>query len=171
MTRHPGPVGPAQGDPDEAFALAAPWQDPGAEAAAAVYALDPAGRILMQLRDDVAGLAGGGMWSPFGGGVEPGETLREAAVREFLEETGLRVASDRLVPWARAISGRASRMRLYTYLVRLPAPVEEIRLGEGAGFALLTPRQVRAAPLTQALAQASLRLADRVEAGDLPPLP
>ncbi|SFJ12330.1 NUDIX domain-containing protein [Albimonas pacifica] len=170
MTRHPGPLGPAQGDPDEAFALAAPWERPGEEAAAAVYAVDEAGRILMQLRDDLPGLAGAGRWSPFGGGVEPGETLREAAVREFLEETGLHLAPRGLVPWARAISGRASRMRLYTYLARLPAPAEAIRLGEGAGFALWTPRQMRAIPLTQALAEASLALAGRIEAGTLPPL-
>jgi len=170
VTRHPGPFGAAQGDPDEAFALAAPWEDPGSEAAAAVYALDPEGRILMQLRDDLPGLAGAGQWSPFGGGVEPGETLREAAVREFHEETGLRLAPGGLVPWARAISTRPSRMRLYTYLCRLPAPAGEIRLGEGAGFALWTPRQIRTIPLTAALAEASLALARRIEAGDTPPL-
>ncbi|MBA2529124.1 MAG: NUDIX domain-containing protein [Euzebyales bacterium] len=36
------------------------------------------------------------IWYPPGGGVEPGEGLREAAVRELEGETGLRVAPDSL---------------------------------------------------------------------------
>ncbi|MDF2234516.1 NUDIX domain-containing protein [Albimonas sp. CAU 1670] len=168
MTRHPGPLGAAQGDLDEAFDLMGDWQGPGDEAAAAVYAVDPLGRILMQLRDDAPGLAAAGLWSPFGGGVEPGETLREAAVREFEEETGLRLAPDALRPYVRVLSGRPGRPRIYTYLAAMPAGAEAIRLGEGAGFALWTPRQMRLIPLSPALADAGLRLAGMVEAGAVP---
>ncbi len=32
-----------------------------------------------------------GFWQPITGGIEPGETAREACIREIYEETGLRV--------------------------------------------------------------------------------
>jgi len=40
-------------------------------------------------------------WSIPGGGVEPGEGLREAASREFAEEVGVEPPLDELVPVAR----------------------------------------------------------------------
>jgi len=45
---------------------------------------DKAGRILLLRRAD-------GLWSVPGGGIEPGERLDQAAVREVREETGLEV--------------------------------------------------------------------------------
>jgi ADP-ribose pyrophosphatase YjhB (NUDIX family) len=38
-----------------------------------------------------------GYWTPPGGGVEPGETVDEAVVREVLEETNMRVLSQRII--------------------------------------------------------------------------
>lgn len=38
----------------------------------------------------------GGMWSIVGGGVENNENIKEAAVREFLEETNIEVTRDKL---------------------------------------------------------------------------
>ena len=48
-------------------------------------------RLLLQQRSD------GGQWGLPGGSVEIGESVREAAIREVREETGLRVAVGRLV--------------------------------------------------------------------------
>jgi 8-oxo-dGTP pyrophosphatase MutT (NUDIX family) len=57
--------------------------------------LDPDGRLLLVHGRDPA--TGTTYWYPVGGGVEPGETPDEAAVREAWEETGL----DRLAVGAR----------------------------------------------------------------------
>lgn len=47
--------------------------------------------VLLQRRDDNR------MWGLPGGGVEPGETVRDAVIREVLEETGLAVEPLRLI--------------------------------------------------------------------------
>jgi 8-oxo-dGTP pyrophosphatase MutT (NUDIX family) len=49
------------------------------------------GRILLQRRDDT------GRWGLPGGGVEPGESVRQALIREVREETGLVVEPLRLI--------------------------------------------------------------------------
>jgi ADP-ribose pyrophosphatase YjhB (NUDIX family) len=63
--------------------------DPGAPRANSIVpavsaiVINEAGSILLILRTD------NGYWSIPGGGVEPGETLKEAAAREVREETGI----------------------------------------------------------------------------------
>ena len=47
--------------------------------------------ILLQLRRDT------NTWAPPSGGVEPGETVAECAMREVLEETGIKVAPEAIV--------------------------------------------------------------------------
>jgi 8-oxo-dGTP pyrophosphatase MutT (NUDIX family)/GNAT superfamily N-acetyltransferase len=55
--------------------------------AARLLCLDAAGRVLlMHWRDPVDGHQ---LWEPPGGGIEPGESAREAVLREWQEETGL----------------------------------------------------------------------------------
>lgn len=52
-----------------------------------VICFDVSGAVLLlKWRDPVDGRV---FWEPPGGGIEPGETSREAAVRELYEETGL----------------------------------------------------------------------------------
>lgn len=155
--------------PDEPeFPLFGAWEDAGPGAGAMIFAVDAEARVLMQLRDDRPHLSGAGFWAPFGGGVEAGETLREAAVREFWEETGITLAQDVLRPFGRCLSTRRSRARLYAFVTRLDVTPEAIRVGEGAGFAFYTARQLRLIPLAPALAHASLRMAELIEADALP---
>lgn len=62
---------------------------------ARVVLLDEASRTLLLRGRDPQGV-GEPFWFTFGGGVEPGEELRETAVRELYEETGLRVRPESL---------------------------------------------------------------------------
>jgi len=64
--------------------------------AARVVLLDPDGRVLL-VRGHDADDPGRHWWFTVGGGIDPGESAREAAVREVLEETGLRLDVDDLV--------------------------------------------------------------------------
>ena len=63
----------------------------GIRPAVSAVIFDRRGRLLLQQRSD------GGQWGLPGGSVEIGECVREAVVREVLEETGLTVAARRLV--------------------------------------------------------------------------
>jgi 8-oxo-dGTP pyrophosphatase MutT (NUDIX family) len=136
-------------DPEEAaFARLGDWSRPGPKRGACVLVDDEAGRILMQLRDDIGGIGHPGLWTLFGGGVEPGETLREAAVRELTEETELALRADSLRPLAAVLSSwGTSRLRLYAFVARTRAAPAALRLHEGAGFAFLTPRQIAGLPV------------------------
>ena len=57
----------------------------------AVIIPDEQGRILLQKRTD------GDWWSLPAGGMEPGETPTQAAMREVREETGLEIAIERFL--------------------------------------------------------------------------
>ncbi len=62
---------------------------------ARILLLDTAGRLLLLRGHDPAG-GRGHYWFTVGGGLKPGETPRQAAVRELYEETGLRAPAEAL---------------------------------------------------------------------------
>jgi 8-oxo-dGTP pyrophosphatase MutT (NUDIX family) len=64
--------------------------------AARVLLLDPSGRVLL-LRGCDPARPEHRYWFTVGGGLEAGESLSEAAVREVYEETGLRITGADLV--------------------------------------------------------------------------
>ncbi|WP_372890739.1 NUDIX domain-containing protein [Rhodosalinus sp.] len=109
---------------------------------ALVMAQDAAGRVLMQLRDDRPDIAAPGQWGLFGGAVEPGETLVEAAVREFHEETGVWLGEFELAPLVRVPSYVRADGVLYVFHTDRGIAPGDVLLGEGAGFAFLTPAQL-----------------------------
>ncbi len=93
--------------------------------AARVLVVDAAGRVLM-LRGFDPSDPGRRYWFTVGGGLEPGESVAEAAVRELFEETGLQIPVDRLGPavWSDVtefpFDGRRYRQEQSWFLVRVP---------------------------------------------------
>lgn len=103
--------------------------------AARVVALDAAGRLLLARGHDVDE-PDRHWWFTVGGGIEAGETPRQAAVRELREETGL-VADP-----AELVGPVARRTALFDFAARHVRQDEELFLlrldvadaGSGAGF-------------------------------------
>lgn len=68
---------------------------------ARILLLDPDDRILLVRGRLLSAPAGAGAWFTVGGGIEPGESLAEAAAREIVEETGFTDAVLGPVVWVR----------------------------------------------------------------------
>lgn len=64
--------------------------------AARILAFDPNGRILL-LRGHDEAEPERSWWFTVGGGIDPGESPRQAAVREFFEETSIEISTARLI--------------------------------------------------------------------------
>ncbi|MET0975592.1 MAG: NUDIX hydrolase [Leifsonia sp.] len=126
--------------------------DPLALAATVVLLRDgPDGAevLLLERPHDRGSFAGA--WVFPGGSVDPGDSddidpddadtaedraLRRAAVRETLEETGLAVTADALVPVARWHPPREAQKRLVTTFYAAAAPAGDVRLAEAEAVAL-----------------------------------
>ena len=101
-----------------------------------VLLLDAEDRVLlMQIRHDDPDA--GGVWFTPGGGVEPGEDVRQAAARELAEETGYAVAADDLTGpvWTRrhVFAGLDLRETFFALRVatRVPAATNWTQLEHG----------------------------------------
>jgi 8-oxo-dGTP pyrophosphatase MutT (NUDIX family) len=54
-----------------------------------IFRKDPEGRLRILLLHRASGRIFPGIWQPVTGGLEPGETIVEGALRELVEETGI----------------------------------------------------------------------------------
>jgi len=88
---------------------------------ARVLLLDTLGRVLL-FSDSDPGLPGVRWWITPGGGVEPGESDREGAVREILEETGHVTGTD-------ALTGPIARRRVRHGYTDVVVDQEEVFFG------------------------------------------
>ena len=125
----------------DAFRPIVPWLEPSEHSGVGVLIQDLAGRVLMQLRDDIPGIAGPGKWCMFGGHIEPGERILDTAVREIEEETGLVLNPRDLIPYVLSRSGPATNL-LYVYRTVMDVRPSDVRVHEGCGFGFFNRAQI-----------------------------
>lgn len=95
-------------------------------------------RFLMQLRDDIPGIAFPGHWGFFGGHIEPGESPDIAMRRELQEEIGYEPPV--LVPFGIFETPQSIR---HVYAAPLTVRVEQLDLQEGWDMALFSIADVK----------------------------
>jgi 8-oxo-dGTP pyrophosphatase MutT (NUDIX family) len=95
---------------------------------------DSGGRILL-FRVVVSSRSPAGWWELPGGGIDPGETYLEAAVREIREETGLVIAPAQVgrPHWRRSATWRARGIRRLQHevVVEVSVPADRPEITDG----------------------------------------
>src|SRR5687768_11160739 len=97
--------------------------------AADVILVDPTGRILLFLRDDIDTIPWPGCWDLIGGIVEDGETIEAAARREVAEECGYVVGELRPFGVYHVPHGRdGATCESHVFSARIEATIDDLRL-------------------------------------------
>lgn len=92
-----------------------------------VILFDRNNKLLIYLRDDKPTIPYPNIWDLLGGGIEPDESAKQAAIREVEEEIGVTV--DDLTEFGRYVSEEGFRLTIFSGQV--DAVPEELVLTEG----------------------------------------
>jgi 8-oxo-dGTP pyrophosphatase MutT (NUDIX family) len=105
-----------------------------------IFIIIPNGQIVAQLRDNIPGIASQGMLSTFGGGVDVGESPKQAAARELEEETSLKtdckIEFITTFIYRKTNNNRETIQENHLFLARI-SNIEKIEIKEGVGFVVL----------------------------------
>lgn len=96
-------------------------------------------RWLLQLRDDIDGIAAPGCWGLFGGHLESGESAEQALQRELNEEIGWCPAEIRL--WMKHSTAKRTA---HIFLGELQRDLHQLELNEGQDIVLASAAELRA---------------------------
>jgi 8-oxo-dGTP pyrophosphatase MutT (NUDIX family) len=114
-------------------------------AVAAVIVVE--GRYLLQLRDAKPDIFFPAHWGCFGGGVDPGETVEQALVRELEEELGARIGPGDMRYFSRFefgldFAGLKPIWRIFYEIAISEAQMAGLSLGEGSDMRLFTAAEI-----------------------------
>lgn len=113
-----------------------------------VFLINPQGRILLQQRDDDVPPAGYGRWAVPGGRSEGDESPRETALREFEEETTVRLQRLRFFRTVTpADEPTLLSPRLHLFFADDDVPRESIEVREGLDFQYWSPAEIAGLPM------------------------
>ncbi|MET0606844.1 MAG: NUDIX domain-containing protein [Beijerinckiaceae bacterium] len=162
-----------------------PDAEPGVRRTSRLIVLDPRDRLLLlqyetHVASDAPGSAARPFWYTPGGGIDPGETPEEAALRELDEEVGIRgVALGPCVATCKALRDRFINVAFCHeryYLVRAPSDrIDTSRLAETDLDPVLDVRWWNVEEFVAAneflIPMSAIRLVRRIVAGEAPPEP
>jgi 8-oxo-dGTP diphosphatase len=107
--------------------------------AVAVFLRADNGSFLMQLRDDKLSIVFPDHWGLFGGTIESGESVCEAASRELEEEIELHVLPKEIVKFRRY---SRSNYRVHACFYHLKTPISKLNLQEGSDLGLFSINEI-----------------------------
>jgi ADP-ribose pyrophosphatase YjhB (NUDIX family) len=108
---------------------------------ASIIFLNPAGKFILQKRDEKPDIRHPGMLTAWGGAVEPGETPLQAALREIREETNLRPTESDLLffgDYVRDYKVKNAQVICHVFLLK-NIDQKSLKVYEGQGYEVIDP--------------------------------